>query len=73
MDVFNLRVRLIEDYQNYVESFIHVPDGRICGKVEGELDGRAAVVGAAGAIPIVDHVLRRGLGRGVQTIRHLSK
>ena len=39
MDVFNLRAGLIEDYQNYVESFIHVADERIRGKVEGELDG----------------------------------
>lgn len=34
MDVFNLRGALIEDYQSYVESFVHVADGRIRGKVE---------------------------------------
>ena len=42
MDVFNLRGALIEDYQSYVESFVHVAYGCIWGKVEG-LDGRIRV------------------------------
>lgn len=39
MDIFDLHSRLIEDYQQYVESFIRIKDGRIRGRVDGAIDG----------------------------------
>ena len=37
MNVFELRQRLIADYGNFVQSFVHIQDGRIHQKVEEEL------------------------------------
>jgi ATP-dependent helicase YprA (DUF1998 family)/very-short-patch-repair endonuclease len=37
VNVFNLRNRLIDDYAQYVRSFIHIRDPRIRAYVEGEL------------------------------------
>ena len=60
MDVFNLRAGLIEDYQNYVESFIHVADERIRGKVEGNWTGSALARAAGAAESVVrERWLRR--------------
>jgi len=39
MDVFALRDRLIDDYADYVRSFIEIHDPRIGAEVERELDG----------------------------------
>lgn len=38
MDVFELRHRLIEDYRQYVESYIRIKDPRIAAKVADELE-----------------------------------
>lgn len=37
MNVFRLRKRLIDDYSEYVQSFIHIQDGRIRRRVASEL------------------------------------
>ena len=39
MDVFRLHARLIEDFGDYVRSFIHISDPRVRKVVEGALDG----------------------------------
>ena len=35
MDVFELRVRLVEDYARYTRSFIKIADERIKAKADG--------------------------------------
>ena len=37
MDVFRLRHNLVQDYADYVQSFVHIGDERIREKVEREL------------------------------------
>jgi hypothetical protein len=37
MNVFELRKRLIADYGNFVQGFVHIQDGRIHQKVAEEL------------------------------------
>ena len=39
MDVFRLRSRLIDDFGDYVRSFIHIDDERVRGLVDSALDG----------------------------------
>ncbi|MCK4546152.1 MAG: DEAD/DEAH box helicase [Candidatus Eisenbacteria sp.] len=39
MDVFQLRERLVRDYQSYISSFIQIRDSRIKGTVDEALDG----------------------------------
>ena len=39
MNVFDLRDLLIEDYQRYIASFIHIKDSRIKEYVDRELEG----------------------------------
>lgn len=39
MDVFELRKKLIKDYSDYIQSFIHISDFRIKEKVSSELQG----------------------------------
>lgn len=41
MDVFDLRARLVEDYQNYTRSFIKIRDPRIAEHVDAALKGGA--------------------------------
>ncbi len=41
MDVFDLRLRLVEDYGRYIRSFIKIADPRIQQKVDGALDDGA--------------------------------
>ena len=39
MDVFELRRRLVEDYERYIRSFISIRDPRIRGEVDRNLSG----------------------------------
>jgi hypothetical protein len=39
LDVFGLRERLVDDYEEYTRSFIAVRDGRVADTVDAELDG----------------------------------
>jgi hypothetical protein len=39
VDVFHLRDQLVEDYREYVESFIRIKDERIRGTVEDAIEG----------------------------------
>ncbi|WP_462326149.1 hypothetical protein [Desulfoplanes sp.] len=38
MDVYNLRHRIVDDYSNYIRSFIEIPDQRIHDEVKAELE-----------------------------------
>lgn len=38
MDVFELRRKLVEEYGDYVGSFIRIKDGRVANAVESSLD-----------------------------------
>ena len=51
MDVFDLRARLVADYQSYTRSFIKIADPRIKAKVDGALERRSGMpVNVSGAV-----------------------